>query len=191
MNRKSVAISGALAGMAAALFAVFTGCIGTIAQNQLAERTGDITFVFINSTPYRAAFSYGTWDAWDRTPGPVDLQQLQLAPNTTSDEATVPCRRNAAVGTQDFVDRVIATRADEELQDFDPDAFDTVVHFSSAPSGTGAAALPTVGTALGIEKLLGVDYSCGDQLIFTFVEDPDAEGGFRIDFEVILDERKD
>lgn len=187
MNRKNLVATGLSALTAAAMLAGLSGCVGTVLRNLTKQRTGDITMVFINNTSYTAAFSYGTWDAWDRTPGTPNLQQLRLAPNTASEPATVPCARNAAIGTQDFVDRVIATKADEALDDFDPDAFDTVVRFSSAPSDSGAAGLPTEGTALGIEKLLGVDYSCADQLVFTFVEDPDAPGGFRIDFEVILD----
>ncbi len=85
---------------------------------------------------------------------------------------------------------MIATNADK-TDTFDADAFDTVVHFSSAPSDSNAAALPTEGTALGREVLLGVDYSCADEIIFTFVQDPDAVGGFRIDFEVILDDTQD
>jgi len=83
---------------------------------------------------------------------------------------------------------VIATKTDEATTSFDADSFDTVVHFSAAASDSDAAALPTAGTALGVEKLLGVDYSCADLLVFTFTEDPDAEGGFRVDFEVILDQ---
>jgi hypothetical protein len=143
---------------------------------------------FINNTRYRAAFSFGTWDASDRTPGPVTLQQLRVPANTSSTAATVPCRRNAAVGTKNFVDRVVATKTDQTTTTFDPDSFDKVVHFSAAASDSDAAALPTAGTALGVEKLLGVDYSCADLLIFTFWEDPDAEGGFRVDYEVVLDQ---
>lgn len=169
------------------------GCIPafqTVLLNQTKERTGDITFVFQNATPYRAIFSYGTWDAWDRTPGAINLQQLRLDAYTTSDPATVPCARNAAVGTVGLIQRAVDTDADQALADFDADAFDTVVRFSSAPEDSESAGLPTEGTAEGVEKLLGVEFSCLDQLIFTFVEDPDAPGGFRIDYTVILDVEK-
>ena len=50
-------------------------------------------------------------------------------------------------------------------------------------------AVATVGTAVGLNKLVGVDFSCGDELIFTFRPDPDAEGGFRIDFQLIHDDQ--
>ena len=188
MNRTYIAIGTTLAVAAAGILtAVLGGCIGTIGRNQLVERTGNVTVVFINNTPYQAAFSYGSYDAWDRSPGAVNFEQLTVPANTSSTAATLPCARNVAVGTDDFVARVIATKADETATAFDPDAFDTTVHFSSAPAGSAAASLPTAGSAVGAQELLGVDYSCEDRLIFTFVEDPDAPGGFRIDYEVILD----
>jgi len=188
MNRRNIAVSGLLAGLAAGSLSTVAGCPDTVWRNLTKERTGNISMQFINNTRYRAAFSFGTWDASDRTPGPVTLQQLRVPANSSSTAATVPCRRNAAVATKDFVDRVIATKTDEATTSFDADSFDTVVHFSAAASDSDAAALPTAGTALGVEKLLGVDYSCADLLVFTFTEDPDAEGGFRVDFEVILDQ---
>jgi hypothetical protein len=188
MNRRNVAVSGLLAGLAATSLSLVAGCSDTVWRNLTKERTGNISMQFINNTRYRAAFSFGTWDASDRTPGPVTLQQLRVPANTSSTAATVPCRRNAAVGTKNFVDRVVATKTDQTTTTFDPDSFDKVVHFSAAASDSDAAALPTAGTALGVEKLLGVDYSCADLLIFTFWEDPDAEGGFRVDYEVVLDQ---
>lgn len=163
------------------------GCGRTVLLNLTKERAGNISVIFVNSTPYTASFSYGTWDAWDKTPGAPNMQQLRLASGATSSAATLPCGRNMSIGTSEFIARAIATRADEALPNFDPDAFTEVVNFSRADSETGTGGLPTEGTAVGIEKLLGVHYSCADQLVFTFVEDPDAPGGFRIDFEVILD----
>lgn len=161
------------------------GCSGEFFRNQTAERTGNIQFVFINNTPYRASFSFGTWDSLDRDPpGVVALQQLRVEANTTRQGIQLPCRRNSAIGTEEFVTRVVATSADD-VDNFDPDAFDVDVHFSSAPIDSDAAALPTVGLAKGVEKLLGIDYACQDTLIFTFEQDPDAAGGFRIDFSVI------
>jgi hypothetical protein len=165
-----------------------TGCFGTVFKNLTKERTGNITVQFINNTAYRASFSYGTWDAWDNTPGQITLQQLRLEAGTSSTPGTVPCRRNAAVATQALYTRAVLTKADQATS-FDADAFDTVVHFSAAPKDSTAAALPTQGTAAGIEKLLGIDYSCADTLIFTFNEDPAEPGGFRIDFVDILDTR--
>lgn len=185
MMRPAAAVAAAAAG---AVLAGSAGC-GSVWLNLTKEKTGTISFVFINDTEYRASFSYGTYDAWDRSPpGAVTLQQIAVAPHTTTAPQSVTCRRNAAVATQEFVDRVLATDADRNLTTFEPDRFDSVVHFSSAPADSDAADLPTQGTAAGREVLLGIDFSCGDQLVFTFVEDPDAEGGYRIDFEVIRNE---
>lgn len=186
MTRRGKWLATVVAALAAA---IPSGCVGTIGQNLVAEKTGNVTMIFINNTPYTAIFSCGTYDAWDRSPGAINLEQLTVDPNTSSAPTTIACARNAAVGTAGLVERVIATGTDETA-DFNADLFDSVVRFSSAPAGTPAATLPSAGTAEGIERLLGVDYSCGDQLIFTFLVDPDAEGGFRIDFEVILDEIK-
>lgn len=182
---RSVVTGLALAGGLVGLLGMSTGC-GEFWVYISKERTGNISVQFINATDYRASFSYGAYDAWENE-GEVQLQQLSVSPNTTSAVQTLTCRRNVAVGTQDFVDRVLETEADEGLAGFDPDRFDTTVHFSDAPTGSDAEFLPTVGTALGAEALIGNDYSCGDLLVFTFVEDPDEEGGFRIDLEVILD----
>lgn len=180
-----------LAGLGAIVLTSAAGCFpSTIWANQTKERTGNITLLFINNTPYRAVFTCGTWDEWDRSPGPINLEQRNLDGNTSLAPLTLPCRRNTAIGSDLLVRRVIALERDLE-DSFRPEFFDTVVRFSRAPGGSDAAPLPTEGTAEGIGKLLGVDYSCGDQLVFTFEVDPDAPGGFRIDFEVILDNTRD
>jgi len=163
------------------------GCPRTVIANLVKERQGSISVIFVNNTPYTAAFSYGTWNPWDNTPGAVTLKQLRLEPNTSSDPVNVRCDRTISVGTEGFIARATETKADEGLDDFDPDAFTEVVNFSIASEAASTAGLPTEGYALGVNKLLGVHFSCGDQLIFIFEQDPDATGGFRIDFEDILD----
>lgn len=163
------------------------GCTPQLFRNQIEQRTGNISFIFVNTTPFRAAFSFGTYDSLDRLPGPASLQQLLLDSGSSSNAITAPCRRNAAIGTQEYVDRVLDTNADN-IANFVPEALSVNVHFSSAPQGSDLAALPTEGFAVGREVLLGVDYTCNDQLIFTFVQDPDARGGFRVDFEVLRDD---
>jgi len=183
---KRAAIGVVLAGALVALGPL--SCSGVTFRNLTKEKTGNVSVVFVNTTSARAAFSFGSYDAWDRSPGPVTLQQARVEAFTTNAPVSIPCRRNVAIAGEDFVRRVVITRADENLATFDPNQFAEVVHFSDAPAGDEpAASLPTAGTARGREVLLGVDFSCGDQLIFTFVEDPDAPGGFRVDFEVIRD----
>lgn len=188
MNRRDIVAGGGLALVLAAVLAGQSGCLTSVFLNQTKELTGDISFQFVNNTPYTAVFSYGTYNAWDHTPGPATLEQLRLDPYTSSTVTTVTCRRNAAVGTQEFLTRIVDVKADE-TDTFDADAFSAVVQFSAASSGSIAAGMPTAGTAEGQNRLLGVDYSCGDLLVFKFFVDADAPGGFRIDFEDILDVR--
>lgn len=166
------------------------GCSTDFIANQTAERQGNITVQFINNTSFRAAYTFGTYDSLDRNPpGPVTLQQLRLEPGTSTPVALL-CRRNFAIGTQEMFDRIVDTDADEAAN-FDADAFDTTVHFSSAPADSDAAALPTEGTAAGRELLLGVDFQCDDRVLITFEQDPNAPGGFRIDFAVLPDTSDD
>jgi hypothetical protein len=168
--------------------ALSAGCTtSSLFRNFVAPVTGDVTFVLINDTPYRAVFSFGTYNDLDRSPGVVNLQQLRLEAHTSGELTTLACAHNAAVGTDGLVARVLATNADETAE-FDAEAFHEWVGFSSFPSDSAGAGLADAGSAEGLEVLLGVDFSCGDQLIFTFVEDETATGGFRIDFAVLVSE---
>jgi hypothetical protein len=172
-------------GAAIVVATLTAGCTGELVANLIEERSGEITVVVINNTPYRAAFTLGGYDALQRDPlGEVDLQQQRLEENTSTSPLTLSCSRNTAMGTEALVQRVIDTKADE-ADDFDADAFAAVIRFSSAPADSDAAALPTAGTAEGVEVRLGVDYACGDQLIFTLIQDAAAPGGFRVDFDLL------
>ena len=187
MIRPRLVVAGGVLALAAAwAYTALSGCTSQVVLNLTKAKTGNITIVFANTTPYAAGFSFGTWDAWDRGPGTAQLLQLSVDPHTSSTAQTATCARNLSVATQRFVDRVLATNADQTTS-FIPEIFDSVVHFTQAPTGSQVTGLPSAGTAAGVELLLGVDYSCADEIIFTFVEDPDAPGGFRVDHEVILD----
>lgn len=175
---------------AAGLLLALSGCTADLIRNQTAERQGDISVQFINTTPFRAAFSFGSYDSLERNPATAIFEQLLVEAQSTSASQTIGCRRIAAVGTQAFIDQVLRANADD-VADFNPDAFSAEVNFSSAPLDSEAASLPTAGTARGREAQLGVEFSCGDRLIFTFVEDDTAEGGFRIDFSVVVDDEED
>ena len=184
--------AGKSIGLAAAALAACTalsgGCLADFVANLTEERSGNVTVIIINNTPYRAAFSFGSYDALDRFPaGPVTLEQQRVERYTQTAPIRITCARNTAVGTEEFIQRSIDVDADD-TPGFDPDAFNAVVNFSSAPADSDGAALPTVGTAEGLEVRLGVDYACEDQLVFTFVEDATATGGFRIDFSLLRTE---
>jgi len=177
--------------LGATLVSLSAGCSGGLIANLTEERQGDITVLIINNTPYRASFSLGSYDALDRDPpGAVDFVQQRVEGHTTAAVITLQCKRNVALGTADLIQRARDTDEDEAA-DFDPDAFSENVNFSSAPADSDLAASPTAGYAEGREVLLGVDYSCGDQLIFTLEEDATAAGGFRVDFYLLPDEEED
>lgn len=167
--------------------AISGGCTGNFIGNQIEERSGNISVLFINNTSFRASFSFGSFDSLDRQPpGAVAFQQLQVDANTSAAPVTLPCRRDVAIGTQELLDRAVDTNAIAG-ENFNRDLFLVGVAFSSAPAGTPGNGLPTDGTAREINTRLGVDYSCEDQLIFTFEQDDSAPGGFRIDVSVIPD----
>lgn len=175
----------AVTGIAAAL----SGCDGAALANLFEERAGNVSVVIINNTPYRALLTLGAYDEMDRNPpGAVQTQQQRIEANTAISPLTVACRRNTAINTARLIRRLVDTSATATL---DADLLDTVIRFSAAPSDSSAADLPTAGTAAPIEVLLGVDYTCGDQLIFTLSEDPNSAGGFRVDYSVIMDEEDD
>lgn len=171
--------SGVVVGL---LGAWLPGCTSDTADYFTEEIFGNINVQIVNNTPYRASFTFGTYNDLDRNgPGPVDVRQRRLEAHGVTEVIDVFCRRELAIGTQALVDRILATDSDE-TEDFDRDAFSDRVNFSSAPADDPAAALPTVGTANGVLTRLGVDFACNDTIIFTLQEDPNAPGGFRIDY---------
>lgn len=166
--------AGALAGCTAAFLQYLTA--------PLADLNNTITIV--NETPYRASFSFGAYDDLNRNPpGPVDFQQRRLEAGESFTTQMI-CAHDTAIGTAKLIRRAIENEIPDG-EDFDVDAFDETVHFSDAPADSPLAAIATVGTAEGVTKRVANHYSCGDELIFTFREDPDAPGGFRIDFQLV------
>lgn len=174
----------AVAALAAPLI---SGCTGDLIANLTEERTWNITVVFINNTPFRANFSFGTFDSLDRNPPSAPaFQQQRVEAFTTSATQTIGCRRNFAIGTQEFLERTLITGA-TNVATFDPDLFIEGIAFSSAAPGSDAADLPTDGIGPSFEALLGVDFTCLDQLIITFSQDDTAPTGFSVKLEVLPD----
>ena len=154
---------------------------------QTKKIDGQIGVIFSNSTAYNVSFSWGTWNDLDRrTPRPVELDQLRVNPNETLPVRGLACARDLAIGTEEFVDWVWLSD-EPDADGFELELVNATVSFSDADGGTPAADLPTVGTAAGLHLRVGLDYSCDDQILVTFLEDPDAAGGFRMDYTVIRD----
>lgn len=160
-------------------------CTAELVANLTAERTGQVSVTFVNTTDVRAVFSFGLFDSLDRNPpGQIAFRQLRLEANDTSEPQDITCRRNFQIGLAELLQRGLEADVDTGAN-FDPDAFVAQVNFSDAPEDSDLAGLPTAGFAEGIEFLLGVDFQCDDQLIVAFSRDATAPGGFRIDLDVI------
>lgn len=182
---------GFVAGLVALFAALTAGCPGDFLANLIEERSGRISVIIVNNTAYRASFTLGGYDALVRNPPSApELEQQRIEATTTTSAITLDCVRNIAIGTEALVERVIETEG-HLAAGFDDDAFSELVHFSSAPIDDEAAALPTEGYAEGREVRLGVDFACGDELIFTLEQDGAATGGFRIDYTVLRTEDTD
>jgi hypothetical protein len=188
MNHAAKWIGWVAAGLALTVAALTGGCTGDLVANLTETKEGSIILIFINTTPYRASFACGSYDTLQRSPpGPIDFRQVQVERNVTSAEEEIVCRRNTALGTAALIQR--ATDTEQYTNEaFDPDIFSPVINFSAATRNTEGESLPTVGTAEGIEVRLGVDYACGDVLYFTFEEDPNAPGGFSVEFDLLRSE---
>jgi hypothetical protein len=176
---------GALLAAVGCLVAL-TGCPPFL-SNLTEEKSGSVSLIIINNTPYRASFTLGGYDAWVlNPPGEVEIKQLALEANLTENGVTLECARNVAIGTDAMAERIVLT--EQNLgSTFNQDLFSANVNFSSAPADSDAANLPTEGTAAGLEVRLGVDFACTDQLIFTFEENETPVNGhrFRIDYELL------
>ncbi|MFH1417546.1 MAG: hypothetical protein ABII12_04570 [Planctomycetota bacterium] len=147
---------------------------------------------FINNTPHRAIFTYGAYDQFDQETIPTGFGQLRLEGNTASAQVAQPCRKTFSVGGDELVRLLNENERDPNIDITDPRALVRGVYFSSAPLGDPLEAEPTEGTAEGLVLLNGVDFDCrrdnihdtsgSGLLLFTFVQDAAAPGGFRIDY---------
>lgn len=162
---------------------VLSGCSGALLLNLTEESQRNITVLLINNTPFRAIFTIGAFDDLDRLPpGQITFQQLRIEGGTTRAPLTFSCFRDVAIGSQKMLDRIVDTD-NNTAANFDDDAFVLGVSFSSAPLGSPGEGQPDSGTAPPRVVRLGNDYTCDDQLIFTFEQNTD--GSFRIDYEVL------
>jgi hypothetical protein len=150
---------------------------------------------FINDTPFRAIFTFGAYDQLDKTSLPTNFSQLRLEGNTASSQVAQPCRKTFSLGGDELIRLITVNEEDPDLTVSDPRALVNGVNFSSAPADDPLAAEPTEGTAQGLVVENGVDFACirtdirqttgSGLLLFTFVQDAAAPGGFRIDFSFV------
>ncbi len=187
-----------IAGFVTALAGAAVSCDSPVVQNQTASlgsatagQRGNVRVLFINNTPHRAVFTYGTHSNTDRTSNP-DFSQftgnmafMTLEGNATSAIDTLLCDRVFSVGGPELLS-LIERNGNLNSPNFSEAAFMTGVMFSSAALGTPEAELPTEGLAPAIERFIGVDFPCGALLIVRLEEDSgEPPLRFRTDFTMI------
>ncbi|RIK63795.1 MAG: hypothetical protein DCC65_15250 [Planctomycetota bacterium] len=155
----------------------------------------NIVVGFINNTPFRAIFTFGAYDQLDNETLPTNFGQLRLEGLTSSAQINQPCRKTFSVGGAELIRLINDNTGSPNINVTDPNALVVGVNFSGAPLGDPLEAEPTEGTAEGMVRLAGVDFSCARTdiqqltgtglLIFAFEQDAAAPGGFRIDYTFI------
>ena len=158
-----------------------------------AGARGAVRVLFINNTPQRAVFTYGTYDQTDQFSQP-DFRQFGL--NSTdlnldgdsessieqiSGQSPLICARVFGVGSPDLL-RLI----DENLSGATviENALSNGVEFFDV-GDDGDAEAASAGFAPPFEALLDVDFPCAALLIVRFEVSDVGPDPFRIDFELI------
>jgi hypothetical protein len=161
---------------------------------------GTVRVLFINNTPHRAVFTYGSYDQTDQFSQP-DFAQFGLknsARHLDGDAETsldpfesgsyITCARVFGIGSPEMLRLIEENRSDAET---DEDALVEGVEFFQigGDDGQDPGAEPvSIGFAPPFEALLGVDFPCSALLIIYFeINDPGPDP-FRIDFQLVPSE---
>ncbi len=171
----------------------------------VAGQRGSIRVAFINNTPHRAVFTFGTYDQTDQDSQPdseqfgpndydmtLDPGQVDQDAPPTSDIHLLECARVFAIGSP----RLLELIEDNHTQDGSliEEAFIEGIEFFSLPSedddeeeGDDEEDADPVseGTAPAFEARIGDDFPCGALLIIRLEVDDLEPDAFRIDFEII------
>ena len=162
-----------------------------------AGSRGTVRILFLNNTPYRAVFTYGSYDQTDEFHQP-DFAQYRLHDslrNLDGDSQSslgpgepgslITCARVFSIGSPEVLRLVRENRADATIRE--EAMVDGVEFFQiGGVDGTDAEAEPvSMGSAPPFEALLGVDFPCGALLIIRFEFDDLGPDPFRIDFELV------
>lgn len=165
----------------------FANSVASFGGDRAGDR-GQIRVTIINNTPHRAVLTIGTFDQTDQASRPdvvqftLDDAPPTLDPNDSSDIVFLNCGRTLSIGGPSLLARI---RSELDAQSVDQTALVEGVDFfeDSASGDDGAPA--TLGVALPLELLLGLEFTCDSILVFRLeINDPGPEP-FRIDFEVI------
>jgi len=156
---------------------------------------GKVQVVFINNTPHRAVFTFGTYDQTDQSSRP-DFRQfsndqagLVLEGDSTSLIGSLDCARVFSIGGPRMLALIQKNLPDATVAQ---EGMIEGVEFFRVEAATGdAAAAPapvSQGKAPPFEALLGVDFPCNALLVVRFEIDDLGPAPFRTDFELIPSE---
>ncbi|MFQ5590430.1 MAG: hypothetical protein ACE5HE_04625 [Phycisphaerae bacterium] len=154
------------------------GCERFLA-NQTATLGGDtagdrgtVTVLFINNTPHRAVFTYGTYDQTDPSYVP-DFAQFRLDRGTTldagaassiagvNDDASLRCARVFSIGSSALLQLIQDNLTQDALDDVDEEAMLDGVEFFEIPreqtTNEGDATEENAGGQQNVSNLVGGD----------------------------------
>ncbi|MCP4249101.1 MAG: hypothetical protein GY778_18820 [bacterium] len=187
-------ITTTLSGIALSLIG---GCDTATYLNQTASLGGDVAgstgpvrVTFINNTPHRAIFTFGTYNNADQFDPPDFGQRIGLATgdtlegNSSTALVTLSCDRVFSVGDPELL-RLIDGNIDLGEDLLNADALVEGVGFSAAAIGEDNASEATEGFAAPVRALLGVDFPCDSIIIVRFEIADVGPAPFRADFEII------
>lgn len=160
-----------------------------------AGERGTIRVLFINNTPHRAMFTFGSYDQTDQFSQP-DFAQFGLSEfgaildgDSSSEIISIECARVFSIGGPDLLTLIEQNLSEAAL---DEDAFVEGVEFFNIPSddaeGDDSGDPISEGSAPPFEASIGVDFPCSALLIIRFEFDDLGPDPFRVDFELIPSE---
>lgn len=179
----------ALAGTPGCDVDTFLNSTASLGGNTPGSR-GNIRIGFINHTPFRAVFTYGTYDPQNPDFQPrfrqffIDASASnRLEGNSDSPIVTLTCARAVSLGGAEFIQRLkdanLVASASEE-------ALEPGIAFSDRPLDDPQAGQATAGRAPAVLTLQGAEFQCDSLLLYTFELDDTQPSGFRVDLQVIL-----
>ena len=168
----------------------FTHLTASFGGDDAGDR-GAVRVLFINNTPHRAVFTFGSYDQTDPSSQP-DFEQfgsdddgLTLEGDSESAIGSINCARVFSIGGPRLLALIQENLPDAELEA--EALIEGVGFFRTDPQDEGGEAV-SKGKAPPFEALLGVDFPCNALLIFRLEIDDLGSDPFRIDFELIPSE---
>ncbi len=198
-------VAGTLCVLAGACSPAFFNNTTTLGGSAVGGRS-DIQVLFINDTPFRALFTFGTYDPQNLDPDSdvgftPEVDQFtvsadsaeRLEGNSSSGVFTFTCGRAMSVGGRQLVQLLIDEDLDDDLEQ---SVLTEGVGFSAEPVDANNADEATAGRGASTLTLQGAEYQCDSLLVYTFSLDtsreeclgdtPLPEDCFLTDLEVLL-----